>query len=122
MGFNDHFAKKHSNPNSLLFRRLKRSEQRIVNEFRSHPAAVISDRNAYPAIARGSPNLNAAVLAHSLHGVRENIRDDFLNLVRIEPDLRQVVGERLFKRDLRHSVDAVQRAAHNFIQIYLARA
>lgn len=86
LGFNDHFAVKHTDAEAVSFGGLEGAEEGTADEIGGHPAAVVDDLEDGPGVAGAEADVDFAVGRDGFTGIKDEIDDDFLELFGVEGD------------------------------------
>src|SRR5687768_16429981 len=90
MCVHNHFAMKHSNADTLFLGCLKRSKERLTDEFLTHAATIVFNREHRPPIPQRRIYLNLTCFPSRIPRVEEQIYHHLLNLVGIDENFRQI--------------------------------
>jgi len=100
VSFDYHSGLEQANAEPLLFRGVKRTVERVLQESRTHAAAIVrhSKNGVTISLARLNPDL--ASLSNCFSGIEEQIGDYILKAFRIRENVRQWL-KRLYQFDVR---------------------
>src|ERR1051325_382339 len=118
MRFNNHLGLKHPDPESLLLCSLKRTKQRRSDEFGSHPATVVGDRNDCPLLVPRRLDSNLSFGSDGIAGVQQQVVDDAAKLIAIKSDFR-LQTKISYHLDVHAAVQSPQGVIDQRVEIHL---
>src|ERR1039457_4259993 len=120
VGLDDHLGVEHSDANTLFLGGLKRAKEGALNELGAHPATVVADAQDYPTVPSAGFHTNHPARPQGFPGIKDEVREDLLNLRRVEPDLwqRAKLLDQLHSRSLLLSFEGV---GDQFVQVAFDR-